>query len=328
MMDSPDSIDAAGRDGAAPRRVESRARLLAYSASLIAVPIVILTAAILVIPTDWVAERSANTFLPSLGYGSKLRNADCNVVVYGDSSALIGVSPDIIRKRTGLSTCNIAEVEGVTMVNGTLLVDDFLKHNPRPRFLVFLFAPENLDPESRRGDIEVPDFEGITYRFSRPDKFTGLIAMLRHPEALFSWVDHGVRLAIHGLVAKPFPPEVKMRRYRAHGQGFLDFPTIHACNYRSLARPPNMEFVKSLRSKYNGNGTTVLVDSMMLPACDPDIGYFRRTLSGLIDNQIATLPVSDYYGGGRHVNPSGSIPLSNMVADQILDRYRPSTGAR
>ena len=34
----------------------------------------------------------------------------------------------------------------MTMVNGTSIVDDYLRHNPRPRYLVFLYAPENLAP--------------------------------------------------------------------------------------------------------------------------------------------------------------------------------------
>ncbi len=73
-----------------------------------------------------------------------------------------------------------------------------------------------------------------------------------------------------------------------------------------------------------------MIDAMLLPQCDPGLSYFQRELSGLIDNRLDSLPMSDYYNGGRHVNPTGSVPLSNMIADQVLDRLHvdPVPGAR
>ena len=308
------------RDKSTLKPEVSRLRLWVYLVPIMSVPILIFVAAILVIPSDWFAERSGDTFLPALGYGADLRNMNCAVAVYGDSSALIGVNPGVIEKRTGLKTCNIAEVQGVTVVNGTMVVDDFLKHNPPPQYLVFLYAPENYAPQTRRGDPEVPAFEGITYRFKRHGNLSSLIVLMKHPDELFSWVIHGTRMAITGIFTKPFPSEVKQRRSRSQGQGFLNFSAIKQCSYRSLARQPDVEFMRGLRSRYSNSSTTVLVDSMELPECDPDIAYFRHSLSGLIDNEIGTLPVGDYYGGGRHANPNGSVPLSNMIADQILGR--------
>ena len=89
----------------------SRTRLLLYLAPLVFCPLLILVFAIVVEPTQWFAEHSGDPFLVTLGYGSQLRNADCKITIYGDSTAMIGINPGIIQKRTGLSTCNIAETE-------------------------------------------------------------------------------------------------------------------------------------------------------------------------------------------------------------------------
>jgi hypothetical protein len=302
-----------------PIRPGNSLRLLFYLAPFVAVPFLIVVMAILIVPTDWFAEHSQDPFLVTLGYGAQLRNADCQILIYGDSTAMFGLNPDFIRKRTGLSTCDIAENEGMTMVNGTLLPDLYLRHNPRPRFLVFMFAPEAFDPRSQRGNPVVTTFEAVTFRFRQPGKLASFFALMRNPEDIFNWAEHGVRWMLRAFHSKPLPEETKLLRVRTMGRVPFSDASLTACNYPRHNNPPDRAWVQSLRSKYGRDGTTVLIDSDLLPDCDPDVGYFRRELSGVIDNQVDTLPVSEFTWGGRHVNPDGSVPLSNMVADQILD---------
>jgi hypothetical protein len=325
-----DSMHDASGESPVRSRVYSRLRLYCYIAPLIAVPLLIFVAAILIVPTDWFADRSGNIFIDTLGYGAALHNANCEIAVYGDSTAMLGINPAVVRHLTGLSTCNIAEVAGVNVVNGTMPLDQFIEHNPRPRFIVFLFAPEGLNQESQRHNPEVTTFEGVTYRFRQPHRLAGLIAMMRHPEDLFSWAEHGVRMSISDINTKPLPPETKSLRFRTLGQTPFNNPPLTSCSYPHHNPPPNKVWINNLRSKYSSNGTTVLVDSMLLPVCDPDLDYFRHALAGVIDNRLDALPMSDYYGGGRHVYPVGAVAISTMVANQILSRLHPDSdsGAR
>ena len=295
-------------------------RLYLYLAPLVLVPILIVVAAILIVPTDWFAMHSRNPFLVTLGYGAKLHNADCQIVVYGDSTAMIGLNPGLIRQRTGLNTCNIAETEGMTMLNGTMVLDQYLEHNPRPRFLVFMYSPEALDPQSQRKNPAVTTFEAVTFRFRQPDKLESFFALMKHPDDVLSWATHGVRIAMNGVFAKPLPPETRLLRFKSFGQSALNDHNMIGCNYPHQNYPPNKPWVNSLRSKYSSMGITVIVDSVLLPECDPDIDFFRQELAGVTDNPIDTLPVADYYNGGRHVNPAGTTPLSIMVANQIASR--------
>jgi hypothetical protein len=318
-----------GVESPAPAQTGSRLRLYFYLAPLILVPLLILAFAIVVVPTQWFAEHSGDPFLVILGYGAQLRNADCRIVIYGDSTAEIGINPEIIQERTGLSACNIAETEGMTMINGTMVLDQFLEHNQRPQFIVFLYAPESLNLESQRHNPVVTTFEAVTYRFRQPNKLMSVIALMRHPEDFFSWAIHGARWAMDSALAKPLPRETRLLRFRTHGQSALKDPVLTSCSSLPSTSSPDKVWVDSLRSKYSAKGTTVLVDAMLLPVCDPGLSYFQRELSGVVDNKIGVLPVSDYYAGGRHANPMGSVPLSKMVADQILKRLQadPATGA-
>ena len=306
---------------------KSRLQTFFYIAPLALAPFAILVFAILVVPTQWFAEHSGDPFLVTLGYGAQLHNADCRITIYGDSTAMIGVNPSIIQNRTGLSTCNIAETEGMSMINGTLVLDQFLQQNHRPQFIVFLYSPEDLDPESPRSDSAVTTFEAVTYRFRQPNKLQSTIALMRHPDDFFSWGIHGARWALDSFHSKPLPPETRLLRFKTHGQSTLKDPTMTTCQSLPRGTPPDREWVSGLRSKYSEQGTTVLIDAMLLPECDPELSYYRQELKGITDNSIGSLPMSDYYGGGRHVNPIGSVPLSNMIADQILGRLHSDLNA-
>jgi hypothetical protein len=307
-----------------------RLRLWAYLAPLVAVPFLVLAAAVVVVPTDWFGMRSHSAYVATVGYGSQLRNANCPVTIYGDSTAMVGLNPKLIQERTGLATCNIAEVEGMTMLFDTIVLDQFLQHNPRPRFIVFLYSPENFDPQSLHDDAGTSKFESIRHRFQLPNKLEGLIRLMRHPEDFFLWAERGTRMAIDGLSTKPFPPETRLLRYKAFGQLSLNEPDLDSCDYPSHISVPDMKWVRSLRTRYSGAETTVLVDAMPLPECDRDLAYFQLKLSGVTDNHLGSLPVSDFVRGGRHANSRGSVQLSNMVADQILNRLHSdsTTGAR
>jgi len=326
VRDADENVSLQSSDG-------KRLRLWAYLAPLLAVPLLVLAAAILVVPTDWFAMRSHSDYLATVGYGADLRNSNCPITIYGDSTAMVGINPQLIQKRTGLATCNIAEVEGMTMLFDTIVLDKFLQQNPRPRFLVFLYSPENLDPQSQRNNPEMSKFEAIRFRFQQPDKLVAMIELMRHPEDFFLWAERGTRMAIHGIFTKPFPAQIRLIRQKTLGQLALNEPDLLSCAYPRRTVPPNRAWVQSLRSRYNIEGTTVLVDAMPLPECDPDLAYFRSELSGVIDNHLEAFSVNDYYaggGGGRHANSRGAVPLSNMVADQILSRLHsgPTIGAR
>jgi hypothetical protein len=328
-MQVTDSVHNASGDGAVVISPAKRMRLCMYLAPLVLTPLTILVAAIFIVPTDWFAMRSHSDYILTAGYGSQLHNADCAVTIYGDSTAMVGVNPKQIAERTGLSTCNVAEVVGMTMLFDTMVLDQFLARNPRPRFIVFLFAPENFDPQSQRNNPEMSKFEAIRYRFKQPQKLLGVMQLMRHPEDFFLWSERGIRMAVGEIFTKPFPPETRVIRFKSLGQLQLKEPDLVSCSPHSLAVEPDKQWVQSLRSEYSGEGTTVLVDAMPLPTCDPDLAYFQRTLSGVIDNRLGSLPAADYYSGassvGRHANAHGSVPLSNMIADQILDRLHSSS---
>ena len=290
-------------------------------AAILALPVVLLAAAFVIVPSDWLAARSNNSYLMNLGYGAKLSQQRCDVVLYGDSGAMIGADPAIIQRRTGLSVCNVAEFEGMTLVNHTLPLDIFLSRNPRPRFLIFLYAPPNFSVPFSWANAAT--FEAINFRLRyKPDLgFAGMMAL--HPLQSMGWAEEGLRLALTRLFSAPLPPQASRLREESHGRlRVATARTLTACDPRIYRYLPDPRWIEHLRSAYSTGGTTVLVDAIPTADCDPNIAWDDQHLRGIIDDYPLThFPISAYTGEGlEHTNDLGSSLLSNLLADQITAR--------
>jgi hypothetical protein len=88
-----------------------------FCAAIVLVPLLTLLLAFPVSCTSWFVRRTSDYYFINLGYGLTLRNADCEVVVYGDSSALTGVDPGIasvlLFTGTGTSPNDVAAIETI-----------------------------------------------------------------------------------------------------------------------------------------------------------------------------------------------------------------------
>ena len=187
--------------------------------------------------------------LANLGYATKLHDRNCQVLIYGDSGAMVGLDPAILLQRTGLSACNIAEFEGMTLVNQTLPLDIFLAHNPAPRYLIFLYAPSNLTISRSWSDIGT--FEAISFRLQQKPGLSTAWLLITHPSDTMKWVEGGLRLALTRTKAKPFPSSAAHLRERDDGQ--LKVPTAHtltACDPRVFTNLPDRAWLNRLRSQY------------------------------------------------------------------------------
>ncbi len=294
---------------------------------MLCVPLCLFASAFLIVPTDWVAARSGNLYLMNLGYGTKLVDKKCEVLIYGDSGAMIGADPGLIQARTGLSTCNIAEFQGMTRVNGTLPLDLFLAHNPRPRYLIFLYAPANLQiPFTWAG---VATFEAISFRVKQRPGMGTLLLLAAHPLETLGWAQNGLRLILFHILSPPAPVEMLHAREERNGQ--LRIPsarTLTACEQQLFLVVPDANRLAALRKQYATGGTQVLIDAIPTADCDPNNAWNEAHLNGAIDNDPHLhFPFYAFTREGLgHTNDLGSRLISAMLADQMKQQAR--VGAR
>jgi len=205
-----------------------------------------------------------------------------------------------------------------------LPLDLFLSRNPAPRYLIFLYAPENLAlPFSW---ARYATFEAISFRVQQRLTLRSAFNLSLHPAELMGWVEGGLRLALTRVFAHPFPPEAAQARERDNGQ--LKVPNTHTltrCDDRIHPVAPDSAWVRSLRSKYTANGTSVLVDAIPTAFCDPNNAFDEVHLHGIVDDD--PLPHFPFYAytddGLLHTNAYGSSLLSNLIADQLRQRMEP-----
>lgn len=269
------------------------------------------------VTTDSYLRHIPFPYIADTGYGSRLEHADCDVVIDGDSTALVGVLPRIIEQHTGLKTCNIAEVAGIKMLNGMMVLDDYLAHNRRPKYLIFVFAPENLNPPAQWAFVS--DFEGWFYRirFHRDARFWR--NTLHNPDDTIANAELAFRNGVQWLPKSPLPPALANERDLNGGHVSESGATLTRCSGDTVYRKPDSAWLSSLRNTYGVDGTHVLINVTPMPPCDEGLPFYRAHLAGLTDNAVDTLPIDNYTNSGRlHTNDAGTAEFSERIANQLV----------
>lgn len=305
-----------------------RRSLSLYLLPIVALPLLMFVSAFCIVPTQWFRLHSGNAYLANLGYGATLFNRNCQVLIYGDSSALVGLDPAVIQQQTGLATCNIAEFEGVTLVSHTFPVDTFLEHNPRPRFVIFLYTPEDLSIPSDWTSFDVGTFEAVTFQMERARNLNTAVLLASHPSVTFGWAEQGLRMLVEHIHSSPVSFDAAHIRDTTNGQLPITGTTVAKCDGDLRDRLPDEGWINNLRNRYGTNGTRVIVDATPTVDCDPSLQFFQQHLDGLIDNTpYKTIPLSSFSSDGRlHANQQGSRLISTMVANQIIGQLYQAPG--
>lgn len=318
-------MDVSEEDGLSPELHEprgSRRALYLYFLPLLLAPVLIVLAGFKLTPTRWFALHSGNTYMANLAYGDQLRDSDCKVLIYGDSTALTGLDPHQIEARTGLKTCNIAEFEGMTSINRTMIVDRYLTRNPRPLFIVFWFSPEDLSipPDWTK----VSSFEAETWRAQQGFDAATIKLFLSHPTEVLSWAEQGARMSLLRFHSHPLDADHLHIREPYNGQLRVPGVTLVQCDQVRHDVAPDDAWLAHLRS-YAVGGTQVIIDANPSPPCDASLDFFRKVLPGKVDDDpLPVYPINVYVDHSRnHMNAVGSKMASELVADQVLQRMKP-----
>ena len=325
-------MNASEEDGLSPERLHpipppQRRHLYLYLLPMVLFPILLIFAAFLIVPTRWFTLHSGNAYMMNIGYADTLSNSDCKILIYGDSTAMTSVDPLLIQQRTGLKACNIAEFEGMTSVNQTMILDKYLQRNPRPQFMVFMYTPEDLGVPQHWN--KVSSFEAVTYRIQHGLDLRTLLLLAQHPADSLGWAEQGMRMTMFRFHTRPMGADKLNLREPFNGQLRLDGETLTVCPTEKHSEGLDPAWVAALRSKYGVDGTRVIVDATPSPPCDVDLAENEKALPGIVDDTpYPVYPISDFLRNTRlHMNESGSRKVSMMIANQIYSQMHPASAA-
>jgi hypothetical protein len=290
-----------------------------YCLAIALVPIISVTGSLLIARSSWYVRHQRNSYLAISDYPFTLKNSNCEVIIYGDSSALTGVSPPVIEAVTSLRTCNIAQPNTALAIVGTFALDSYLQNNARPRFLIFQFAAPDFAPRDPNGRLYE---EGALQLTRHKLDLKTFQLFLRHPMQTLEFSEFILRTA---LVERDWTEDTYHRAWTqiqtTHGLFTAPGPPLKTCVGDLEVKAPDAAWILQLRSKYSREGTRVLVYVAPYPECDGSYDYYSQKLAQLSDNPLERSSIR-MFNEKNHFTREGADLNSENIARDIAGMLR------
>ena len=309
--------------GKAERRSLSPAVL--YSLLIVLTPLIAAPFFILLGSSDFFLHHGASVWVQSNDATFGMRNRHCDVLIFGDSTAMTGIDPALVDRYTGLNTCNIAVTNAVLAVTGNLTLNSFLQRNARPKFLVVQLSPDDFQQGNRVWSHTIYA-EGLLELLRHGSAEEGRRLLLTHPHEAIAFAGYAAGYtAYFGLKEiwfrathlRPEEDEVQVRNC------FFTNPTPARTDCELTTAMPadaSSAFAQSVtrdyQTAYGDRGSVVLVDVAPIPSCDENLAAYSRELRGVTNNKLQGLPIG-FFNDSRHYTAFGSSVVSALVAHQV-----------
>ncbi len=246
----------------------------------------------------------------------RIRNADCRIVIYGDSTTIVGLDSEAIEAATRLKTCNVAQTGGVPQALGLDPLDRFLANNPKPALLLLQFHPYHYRaPETWHDDYVVGFIAMVKFY---PPQLVALAAA-RHPDSILGLMYNVFSRGTINGISRMRGSAAALRDRDA----YLKFPMPPLRNCLPPTdrntKVPDPAWLRLLRSRYTGRADHLLLNiNPGGSACHPPEDQIRSAVAGLTDNRYEVLPTSFFRDEFDHPSSAGVEYLSRAAASQIV----------
>lgn len=328
---SDHSGQAAQRQGAFPSYI-------LYCLSVVLLPIVAVPLFIILGSSDFFLHHGASLWVQSNDAIFSIRNRQCDVLVFGDSTAMTGIDPGLVDRDTGFHTCNIAVTNAVLAVTGNLTLDTYLQQNPRPKMLVIQLSPDDFQQGNRVWNHTIYA-EGLLelLRHGSPDQARHVL--ITHPREAIAFAGYAAGYSAYYAMKDAWFRATHIRSEEDEIQvrnGFFTPPAPPRTECRvsdSQPADPTSTFARSIAADYEKTygmqGSVVLVDVAPIPSCDGNLQAYSEELDGVTNNKLEGLPIG-LFNDGRHYTAFGARVVSTLLARQVnqVARQNPSLDDR
>jgi len=292
----------------------TRTAYVRYCLTLALVPVLAVVGAMFIARSSWYLRHQRNSYLTISDYAFLQADKNCEVVIFGDSSALTGVAPRVLEAATGLRTCNIAQPNTALAVAGTLALDAYLQKNAPPKILLFQFTAPDFRPREGRDQLYE---EGALQLVRHKLDPSTMQLFAEHPLAFLEFSEFVLRTA---LINRDWSGATYERTWAAvrETNGLFTAPggPLSQCAGNLAVRPPDPEWIAALRREYSRAGTRVLIYVAPYPACDQSYAYYAAALQGLSDNQLSRFDIR-FFNEQNHFTREGAEINSRRIASDL-----------
>jgi|GEM_PF-1021197 len=303
----------------------ARQAALRYCLVLLLLPLLAVPAFIGLGKSDFFLHHGASVWVRSNDAVFNMKGRDCDVLIYGDSTAMTGINPEVVERNTGFRTCNIAVTNAVLAVTNNLTLNHYLENNAKPRVLLVQFSPDGFQRASQswRSTIYA---EGLLELLRHGSPAESRRVLLTHPQESIAFAGYAAGFSafyaikdvwFHTTHLRPDEDIVTVRN------GFFTPPSPARtfCDPSTAISDPTQggfsrSLVESYRSDYAERSGVVLVNVAPIPACDQNLAAFTAQLNGVTSNSLLPLPIG-LFNDGRHYTAIGSTIVSRMVAQEL-----------
>ena len=313
-----------------PAGEPSRRAFLQYCLILVLLPLLAIPAGILLGRSDFFLHHGASVWVRANDAVFDIRDRECDVLVYGDSTAMTGIDPEWVEGHTGFRTCNIAVTNAVLAVTDNLTLNHFLAHNARPRVLLVQLSPDDFQPENHAWHQTIYA-EGMLelLRHGNPNEARQLL--LSHPQEAIGFAGYAAgytawyalkRVWFHTTHRLPEEDTVAVR----DGSTFFTPPSparsscLPTPSVSPSNNPSDISFSRALvddyQKGYASRAGVILVNVAPIPSCDQNLAAYSAELNGITSNSLLDLPIG-LFNDGRHYTARGSEIVSELVAKEL-----------
>jgi hypothetical protein len=258
---------------------------------------------------------------PALNYSFHADHVNADVVIFGDSSAFLGIDPKVVSERLGMKTVVLPDTVGSLPVTHDQPLQNYLKQNTPPRLLVLYFSRWNLDYE-RYADSHL-FLEGEENLLQNGSKAQIETFAEKYPTEflVFPW-HFGATLGLRQIKLGWNHPH--RADEIAQSLGHVDFsdpygPITGRCHIPDfLLERQTQNSVQALIDKYQTPQTKLVVYLAPVPGCE-NASRAQGSTGVLQTYPPKVLPASSFAADGfyAHVMPQEVPTASRLLADAI-----------
>jgi hypothetical protein len=313
-----------GGDPSAPSGPGARFHYGAYLLIILLLPPLLFVGALFFARTDYFLHISKRTLWIDMAYHmDDEAGQNCQVVIFGDSTAMIGLDPRAIQARTGLKTCNLALPYMAVSASGTMVLDHYLAANRPPAFIIFAGHITHQRPPAFDEQDGIIDGWWFVDRYFSPAQAARFF--LKTPRDTFLFVAQ-VWQALASFT-DVIHPDFTQRTYartmaelhRREGFYTMEYHLGHdaICHpgYPPLRADPS--WFQTLRRKYQTPQRQVVFYVSPVPDCDPDLPRYDAIARQAGVPAPVALPEEDF-ADPHHLNAFGAAQNSTVLAKDLL----------
>ncbi len=303
--------------------LSARGRYLRYFLCISVIPLLVWLSAFPLVCARSYEEWSETQWGPMLEYPFEASTPNADVVVFGDSSAFLGIDPRLTNAQLGIKSLVLPSTVGSLPVMGDAPLRYYLAHHKQPKLIVLYFSAWNLD-FGHLSSVRVFEGEEMLMRHGTASEIVHY--ELHHPLEFFefplrAYSSFGQKMVISILLHKNRARDTVAALGHAPYTELFG-PLTDLCRFPSdFLDRTSEQTVADLKQRYQTPSTQVMVYLAPLPNCTNSGALHDRSFAAVGAAPPVLLPPTDFAADPyyAHILPA-MVPAATQVFTAALSQ--------